>query len=148
MLYREARSSDIPQIQVVRQSVLENRLSDPSLVPDKDVDDYINNRGKGWICELDRTIIGFAIVSLRDHNVWALFIQPGYEKMGIGRRLHDEMMDWYFQHTDTAIWLSTAAGTRAEAFYRKAGWREIGMHGKGEIKFEMTPSDWSKLHKS
>ena len=142
MIFRQAQITDIPQIQMLRNSVKENPLSNPALVPDKDVEDYITQRGKGWVCEINNTIVGFAIVSITDHNVWALFIQPGFEKKGIGRRLHDEMMDWYFNQTDETIWLSTAPGTRAEIFYRKAGWKEAGMHGKGEIKFEMTAGRW------
>src|SRR6476646_7053562 len=126
MIFREAKSGDIPQIQLVRNSVKENTLSDPALVPDKDVEDYIHNRGKGWVCEIDSTIVGFAIVSLTDHNVWALFIQPGHDKKGIGKKLHDDMMKWYFSQTNTTIWLGTAPNTRAENFYRRAGWKEIG----------------------
>ncbi len=142
MIFREAQTADIPQIQIVRNSVKENTLSDPALVPDKDVEDYMTRRGRGWVCEINNTIIGFAIVSVTDRNVWALFIQPGFEKKGIGRRLHDEMMDWYFNQTAEMIWLGTAPGTRAELFYRKAGWREVGTHGKSEIKFEMTAEKW------
>lgn len=71
-----------------------------------------------------------------------MFIQPGFEKMGIGKRLHDIMMNWYFSQTKETCWLGTAPGTRAEMFYRTAGWTEIGTHGKGEIKFEMTIEQW------
>jgi GNAT superfamily N-acetyltransferase len=142
MIFREAQIADIPQIQIVRNSVKENRLSDPALVPDKDVEDYISRRGKGWVCEMNNTIIGFAIADLVDHNVWALFIQPGYDKKGTGRKLHDEMLNWYFEQSSEPLWLSTSPGTRAETFYRKAGWREAGVHGKGEIKFEMTEEEW------
>lgn len=145
MIVREATTGDIQQIQFVRNSVKENMLSDPALVPDKDVEDYIHNRGKGWVCEIDDTIIGFAIVSITDHNVWALFIEPGHDKKGIGKQLHDEMMNWYFSQTNDTIWLGTAPRTRAEGFYRKAGWTEVGMHGKGEIKFEMTIDNWKKI---
>jgi len=148
MIFREAEITDIPQIQIVRNSVKENPLSDPALVPDKDVEDYITRRGKGWVCEINDAIVGFAIVSITDHNVWALFIQPGFEKKGIGRRLHDEMMDWYFSQTAETIWLGTAPGTRAETFYRKAGWKEVGIHGKGEIKFEMTDDEWKHRNAS
>lgn len=144
MTFREAMLADIPQIQVVRNSVKENMLSDPALVPDRDVEDYIMRRGKGWVCELDHSIVGFSIVSVVDKNVWALFVHPGYDKMGIGRTLHDVMMDWYFTQTGETIWLSTAPGTRAESFYRKAGWREAGLYGKAEIKFEMTVDNWQK----
>lgn len=142
MIFREATREDIPQIQIVRNAVTENMLSDPALVPDKDVEDYMFIRGKGWVCEIDKTIVGFAIVSIIDTNVWALFIQPGFDKKGIGKRLHDDMMDWYFSQTDKTIWLSTGPGTRAEQFYRKAGWTETGTYGKGEIKFEMTKGQW------
>ena len=148
MIFREAEITDIPQIQVVRNSVNENTLSDPALVPDNDVKNYITQRGKGWVCEINNTIVGFAIVSVADHNVWAIFIQPGFEQKGIGRRLHEEMMDWYFSQTPETIWLGTAPGTRAEAFYRKAGWSEVGMHGKGEIKFEMTAEEWKNRNAS
>ena len=142
MLFREARITDIPQIQVVRNSVNENMLSNSALVTDNDCENYLVNRGKGWVCEIDGRIVGFAIADLLDHNVWALFVQPGFDKKGIGRKLHDDMLDWYFSQTDSTVWLSTAANTRAEKFYRKAGWKEVGMHGKGEIKFEMSKADW------
>jgi GNAT superfamily N-acetyltransferase len=142
MIFREAQVHDIPQIQIVRNLVKENTLSDPSLVPDKDVYDYITRRGKGWVCEVEETMAGFSIVSLTDHNVWALFIDPLHEKKGIGRRLHDEMMNWYFEKTDITAWLSTGPATRAARFYKAAGWKENGTYGKGEIKFEMTAEDW------
>jgi GNAT superfamily N-acetyltransferase len=145
MIFREAHKGDIPQIQVVRNAVTENMLSDPALVPDTDVEDYITRRGKGWVCETNNCIVGFSIVSVADKNVWALFIQPGYDKQGIGKRLHDDMMNWYFSQTNDTIWLSTSPGTRAEQFYRKAGWTETGIYGKGEIKFEMTAENWKQL---
>jgi RimJ/RimL family protein N-acetyltransferase len=143
MNFREATLEDIQQIQVVRNSVKENMLSDPNLVPDKDVADYITNRGKGWVCEVGDTIVGFSIISITDNNVWALFVKPGYEKKGIGRILHDLMMDWYFNQTSTTAWLGTAPGTRAESFYRRAGWTNKGMHGSKELKFEMRAEDWT-----
>ena len=148
MIFREAINADIPQIQVVRNAVRENMLSDPALVPDKDCQEYINNRGRGWVCEIDGKVVGFSIVDIIDKNVWALFVHPDHDKKGIGRELHDLMIDWYFLQTKETIWLGTAPMTRAESFYRKAGWEEIGLHGKGEIKFEMTASKWESLKKA
>ena len=142
MIFREAGTADIPQIQVLRNEVKENTLSDPALVSDAYCENYINHRGKGWVCVNDGNILGFAIVDLVDHNVWALFVHPDHDKKGIGRKLHDTMMDWYFSQTEQKIWLGTAPRTRAESFYRKAGWLETGLHGKGEIKFEMSAERW------
>lgn len=143
MIYREAEITDISQIQFVRHAVKENRLSDPALVPDKDVEEYMTKRGKGWVCEIDEKITGFAIVDLIENNVWALFIHPDFEAKGIGKKLHQIMMDWYFVHTSEKIWLGTEPNSRAEKFYRMQGWTEIGVHGKGEIKFEMNFDTWS-----
>jgi GNAT superfamily N-acetyltransferase len=142
MMLREARVGDIPQIQIVRNTVKENALSNPDLVTDQDCADFITQRGKGWICEMEHQVVGFSIVDLVDHNVWALFVHPDFDKRGIGKQLHDIMLDWYFNQTQQSVWLGTAPGTRAEAFYRRAGWKEIGLHGKGEIKFEMTFEKW------
>jgi GNAT superfamily N-acetyltransferase len=68
------------------------------------------------------------------------------EGKGIGRKLHDVMMDWYFNQTKDKIWLGTEQNTKAETFYKKRGWKAVGMHGNIEIKFEMTFEDWSKLN--
>jgi GNAT superfamily N-acetyltransferase len=143
MLIRQAETGDISQIQLVRNAVKENRLSDPALVTDADVEEYITARGKGWVCEVDKKITGFAIVDLIENNVWALFVHPDVEAMGIGKKLHQAMMDWYFLQTKEKIWLGTDPGSRAEKFYRLQGWQEAGIHGKGEIKFEMEFKNWS-----
>ena len=142
MIFRIATVTDIKQIQVVRNSVKENVLSNPILVTDKDVEEYIIRRGKGWVCEDDSIIVGFAIADLKDNNIWALFIHPDHEGKGIGKHLHQLMLNWYFRQGKETVWLSTSPDTRAEKFYRKAGWRETGIYGKGEIKFEMNAEGW------
>ena len=148
MILREAAIADIPQIQIVRNSVKENALSNPDLVSDQDCETFITVRGKGWVCEIEEQIVGFAIADLKGNNIWALFLKPEFERKGIGRALHNIMLDWYFAQTKETVWLGTAFNTRAEEFYRKAGWKEVGTHGAGEIKFEMTFEMWQKLQHS
>lgn len=143
-MIREASISDIQQIQIVRNSVMENPLSDPALVTDEDCEEFMTTRGKGWVAEIAGKIVGFAIADLKGNNIWALFLHPEFEKQGIGKQLHDTMLDWYFDQTKETVWLGTAPQTRAESFYRKAGWNVIGTHGKGEVKFEMTYDNWVK----
>ncbi len=137
MLIREAQVADIPRLSEVRLAVRENVLSNPALVTYEDYVEYLTRRGKGWVAEEAGRIAGFAIVDLQGRNIWALFVHPAFEGRGIGRALHDLMLDWYFSQTNETVWLGTAPGTRAEAFYRKAGWREVGVRENGEIKFEM-----------
>lgn len=145
MLIRAALVSDIPSIQIVRNAVKENMLSNPALVTDQDCEAFITRRGKGWVCVADDQIVGFSIADLMKNNVWALFVHPDYDKRGIGKQLHDIMLDWYFTQSTKTIWLGTAPGTRAATFYRKAGWTEVGTHGNGEIKFEMTAEQWKQI---
>lgn len=144
MIFRETRLTDIPAIQIVRHTVKENILSDPALVTDKDCEEFITQRGKGWVCEVDGKVVGFSIVDLKKHNIWALFLRPEFEGKGIGKELHRLMMDWYFDQTHEPVWLGTSPNTRAEEFYTRQGWKHVGMVNKGEVKFEMSYYDWVK----
>lgn len=147
MTIREATIEDIQQIQFVRNSVSENALSNPNLVTDKDCEEYLTLKGKGWVCEIDKQIVGFSIVDLQGNNIWALFLKPEFERKGIGKQLHNVMLKWYFKQTHKNVWLGTSPNTRAENFYRKLGWTEIGNHGRDEIKFEMTYENWTEIIK-
>ena len=141
MNFRQAIPEDIPQIQIVRNSVKENQLSNPNLIPDELVEEFITKRGKGFVCEIDDKIVGFSIVDFVENNVWALFLLPDFEGKRIGKKLHQLMLDEYFSKTKETIWLSTEANSRAEIFYKKQGWKNAGFHGN-EVKFEMSFEDW------
>ena len=149
MIFREAKIEDIKQIQIVRNSVKENTLSNPDLVTEKDCEEFLTERGKGWICEIDNQIVGFAIADLKENNIWALFLKPEFEGKGIGTKLQNIMLDWYFASGKENVWLGTSPNTRAEKFYMASGWIKNGMHGNKEIKFEMSKSRWeNNLHSS
>jgi len=141
MLFREAHIRDVKEIQVVRNAVKENSLSDPALITHDACVEYMTLRGKAWVCEVDAVVVGFAFVDLQQNNIWALFVHPDFSGLGIGKKLHKMMMDWYFDKTKTTVWLSTSPNTRAEVFYEMQGWKKAGMYGN-EIKFEMTFADW------
>ena len=78
MRFRQASVADIPHIKVVRNAVKENILSDPALVPDRDVEDYITHRGRGWVCETEGKIIGFSIVSVTGSKCMGPFYSAGF----------------------------------------------------------------------
>lgn len=147
MYYREATIQDIKELHVVRMSVKENVLNNPLLVTEADYIRYLSVEGKGWLCEIDRVIAGFAIIDTVKNNIWALFIRPQYEKRGIGKKLQELMLDWHFRQSQASLWLSTATGTRAETFYRRTGWSDAGLLKNGERKFEMTHDDWRNRNK-
>lgn len=144
MIYREAGIIDIEGLSVVRLAVKENVLNNPALVTYQDYANYLTAHGKGWLCEENGSITGFAIVDITDDNIWALFVHPEYEGKGIGKKLHHMMLDWYFSQAEGPVWLGTASGTRAAEFYARQGWTPVGMHGN-EIKFELTREEWKSI---
>ena len=144
MIFREAVISDIKDIQFVRSQVKENLLSAPQIVSDQDCEDFLIRRGKGWVCESGGRVVGFGIVDLLTNNIRALFVLPEYEGCGIGKKLHDMMLHWYFNQTQKDVWLGTAPDTRAGKFYEKAGWKVTGTINNDETRFEMSYEKWKK----
>jgi GNAT superfamily N-acetyltransferase len=134
--FREAWPEDFEAIHHVRMSVKENVLSNPALVTRQHYINMLTEKGKGWLCESDQVVIGFAIIDVSSRNIWALFVHPEHEKKGIGKRLHDMMLSWYFMNSIDELWLTTSPGTRAEQFYMRAGWERDGWV-KDEIKFKI-----------
>jgi len=142
MNFRIATRTDLPELGRVRMSVNENRLSDLSVLNPGDIDRMLAGDGRGWVCEVNGRIVAFAMADLSGANVYALFVEPGYERQGIGRSLHDTMMDWFFGAEVPEVWLSTDPNTRAESFYRRAGWVANGTRSNGEIRFTMSRERW------
>lgn len=141
VVVRAATEDDIPAMHAVRVAVRENRLGDPGMVTPEDYRRLIGPDGRGWVAEADGRVAGFAVGDRTRDKVWALFVDPACEGRGIGRRLHDAMMDWFFASGAETVWLSTDPGTRAEAFYRAAGWEAAGEH-RGEARYEMRRARW------
>lgn len=147
MLVREAQVTDISMMSEIRLAVKENVLSTPGLVTYDDYVEFLTRRGKGWVAEIAGRIVGFAIVDLQDDNIWALFVHPNFDRQGVGRALHDTMLNWYFSQKNEPLWLGTEPGTRAEVFYRKAGWQDMGVSANGEVKFAIGAGEWLRTEK-
>jgi GNAT superfamily N-acetyltransferase len=135
---RIATSADIPAMHRVRMSVMENVLFDPSKVQSSDYERMIRVDGRGWACHVDGAIRGFSFADQNSRNIWALFVEPGFECRGIGRRLLNCAVMWLFDQGAESIWLTTQPGTRAEKFYRAAGWEFLRIEPSGEFHFSLT----------
>lgn len=138
MTFREATTADIPSLIEIRLSVDENILSDPNRITAEIYDDYLTGRGKGWVCEVDGQIVGFSVASLADASIWALFVKPGNESMGIGQTLLDLAVRWLFESGADKIDLTTEPDTRAARFYERRGWTKCGTTPTGETRFRLT----------
>lgn len=140
MRIRVATIQDHAALHGIRTAVRENALFNPAGITSDQYRDMLEVRGRGWICEIEHRPVGFAIGDLRECNIWALFVQPGFEGRGIGRALHDVMVEWMFARGAGRLWLSTDPGTRAERFYVKAGWKHAGLTEQGEARYELDDS--------
>jgi len=143
MNFRSATINDIQELHSIRIAVKENILPDPLLITPTDYETFLTVRGEGWVCEIDNTLVGFAIIDLKEKNIWALFVHPDHERKGVGKQLQEIMLTWYFEQFDEPLWLGTSPYTRAESFYRKSGWKEVGKRKNGEIRFEMSKATWA-----
>jgi GNAT superfamily N-acetyltransferase len=141
MNFREAQIEDIPALSEVRQSVTENQLSDPRKVTREMYVAYLSECGKGWLCEIEGEVVGFAIASMEDASIWALFVKPSYEGRGIGKRLMRLATDWLFEMSAESIALSTEAHTRADRFYEKQGWQRGETQPGGEVCYRLYKPD-------
>ncbi|MBP9159735.1 MAG: GNAT family N-acetyltransferase [Flavobacteriales bacterium] len=137
MNIRAATPEDIPAMHEIRLRVRENRLSDPSVVTEQDYHDFMARDTMSWVAEVDGRIAGFTMVDVEKRDLWALFVAPEHEFKGLGKALHEIMVNSYFKRTN-CLRLSTAPNTRAAAFYGAAGYKEIGPTSNGkELIFEL-----------
>jgi GNAT superfamily N-acetyltransferase len=87
----------------------------------------------------DSKVVGFSAADPRNGNIFALFVEEAYEGRGIARALFERACNVLDEAGCPRIWLTTWPGTRAERFYRKAGWQVTGSHD-GNLVFEKTRS--------
>jgi GNAT superfamily N-acetyltransferase len=133
-MIRLATLSDIPRLMEIRGSVRENRLSDPSRVTLADYHWHVTHAPvHAW--EDDSVIKGLSAGDPRDGSIWALFVDPRFEGRGIGRALISAACNSVAAAGHRVATLSTEAGTRAERFYLRNGWRAKGHTERGELIF-------------
>jgi GNAT superfamily N-acetyltransferase len=135
--YRIARAGDIAAMSAIRLAVRENRLTDPARVTAQMYADYLDLLGRGWVCERDGAIAGFAYADRPEGSIWALFVDPAHEGLGIGKHLLALATGYLFDHGHAQVVLTTGPGTRADRFYIAQGWRRSHAEGEREASFVM-----------
>lgn len=131
---RAATPADQPRITAIRMGVRENILSDPSKVTAEEVDWY-RERAIFLVAEEGGEVVAFACANHQTGFIWALFVDPAHEGRGHGRALLDEALSRLKGAGHAQAWLTTGAGTRAEGFYRRNGWRDMGRSLDGQLAF-------------
>ena len=126
---------------VIRLAVTENRRSDPTRITRAMYVAYFDTHpdrlGKSWVCELEGVVKGFASADKVDGSVWALFVSPPCEGLGIGKRLLALVAGYLFSLGHDKIVLSTGADTRADVFYASQGWERGRMKNDVEVQYTL-----------
>jgi GNAT superfamily N-acetyltransferase len=135
-MIREARAADIPRLIEIRAAVRENRLRSVAI----GADDYLPYLADArcWVWQADGAIQGFAALDADAASVWALFVAPDAEGQRAGRNLLERLIADARSRGLAALTLDTEAGTRAEAFYRAAGWTITGRDDHGSVRMALT----------
>jgi GNAT superfamily N-acetyltransferase len=133
---RPACRADIGGMHAVRMSVRENQLTSVSL-DESDYSRAIELDGRGWVVELNGSIIASAVGNATEGSIWALFVHPDHEGRGFGRQLHDAVVGWLWSQGFERLWLTTSPHTRAAGFYERAGWRRVAVLASGDIRYEL-----------
>lgn len=133
---RRARPDDIPALMRIRSIVRENVLSDPASVPAEAYQGFIDHAGI-WVCQEEGRVLGFSAADPADGTVWALFVDPVAEGRGIGRTLLTHTVEDLRRVGRSRIRLTTQPGSRAERFYRRGGWVEVGLTPGGDLILEL-----------
>jgi GNAT superfamily N-acetyltransferase len=136
---REAVADDIAPMHAIRMAVRENRLADPGWLTPAMYRACLADTGVAntWVSESDGVMTGFCAVRIAERDIWALFVDPDREGQGAGRALLDTATRWMFGRGIAAIELSTTPDTRADRFYRDAGWQRGELTAKGEVMYRL-----------
>ncbi len=141
IIYREATADDLPGISRVRFAVRENILTPEQLrargITEASIAASFLTSAKGWVAIHEGEIVGFSIADRDESTVFALFVQPGFERRGIGGRLFDLAVSWLWSNGITRAWLTTGPNTTAARFYERRGWMPVGEGGYGDIRYEI-----------
>ena len=136
---RLAQEADIDRIFDIRISVRENHLSRAQLatlgITDDAIRQLIAANDCVWIAEVDGVSAGFAIADAIEGSVFAAFVDPRWEGLGLGRRLMEKTEAFLFERFEI-IWLETDGRSRASGFYLRLGWRPTLKLEGNYVRFE------------
>ncbi|AIR03223.1 GCN5 family acetyltransferase [Cedecea neteri] len=136
---RDAVLADIETIFTIRTSVKENHLSREEMaemgITPQTIADIIAESPCIWLVEVDDEPAGFAMAIAEEACLFAMFVLPQFEGLGLGKLLLKKAEAFLFAQQPT-IWLETAANSRAASFYQRNGWLPVGEQDSEDIRFE------------
>lgn len=127
-LIRPIEFRDLSEVIDVRGATRENPFSREALrnlgITEDSTTELLRTTHRGWLCEVNGRIVGFAIGDGKTGELWVLAVLPEFEGRGIGSRLLARVETWLASVGWKEFWLWTSSDPkkRAYAFYLARGW--------------------------
>lgn len=141
VLIRTAAVDDLDTLITIRTSVVQNHLSveqmaDLGITPQV-LTDTLRAARCAWVAEVDGQAAGFSMVDLEAGEVFAMFVLPTYENLGLGRQLMAVAEAALFEYHDRVYLITDGRDEiRANGFYQHLGWRQAGNADGNDVRYE------------
>ena len=138
---RVATQDDVATLFAIRTSVVQNHLSvaqmaDLGITPQV-LAESIRDAPCAWIAEVDGQPAAFAMVDLAECEVFAMFVLPTHERLGLGRKLMAVAEAVLFEHHTTLFLITDGRDhIRANGFYQRLGWSKVGQVECDDVRYE------------
>ena len=130
MNFRQIVETDVRELIAVRAATRENALSREQLeemgITEASVSEMMQRTHRGWLCEAEGRIVGFAMGNGETGEMWVIAVLPEFWGRGIGGRLIASVENWLWSRGHDEAWLTTDKDTslRAYGFYLRQGWSD------------------------
>ena len=134
MTLRAVEPGDAAALIELRGRTRENAISEEALaemgISAASVAQKLRSTHRGWLCEEENRLAGFAIGDGSSGELWVIAVAPEFEGHGIGSQLLASVENWLWACGWDALWLWTDVdeSRRAFSFYLRHGW------SKAEVK--------------
>lgn len=90
-----------------------------------------------WIAEVEGRPVAFSMVDRAAGEVFAMFVQPGYEGLGLGRRLMAVAEAALFEQHERLFLITDGRDEiRANGFYQRLGWSMVARVEGDDVRYE------------
>lgn len=140
-LIRTATQDDIDTLFRIRTSVVQNHLSVEQMaelgITPQVLAESIEAAPCVWVAEVDGRAVAFAMVDLAEGEVFAMFVLPAYENLGLGRQLMAVAEAALFEHHERLYLITDGRDEiRANGFYQRLGWVVVGQVDGDDVRYE------------
>ncbi|AOE79190.1 GCN5 family acetyltransferase [Pseudomonas lurida] len=140
-LIRAATQDDVDTLFNIRTRVVQNHLSVEQMaqlgITPQVLADSIREAPCAWVAEVDGQPVAFSMVDLATGEVFAMFVLPTHENLGLGRQLMAVAETALFERHATLFLVTDGRDEiRANGFYQRLGWTVTGSVEGDDVRYE------------